>query len=260
LGLYDAHPLILEVLVEHPEWDSDPRVTDFLVAKMDQISDAYKKSDLAPGYLLTLAARNTSQAVQSKWDSFLTDATTNDSHYPNGHLFVDLVTTYARTGNPVLSRHLSDVFAVLGNRVKSSASDPFNEISSRDFFLQVQWALQFGTAWKGNMTTAAAALFGDQKTKDAVTKLASAAEDSGFNGLAPTAVLIPAAACGDKAALKKLADLSHDSNSNIANSAKKYLATVIYQHDGDQMSQIVDHIDGAIYDPATCIWTIPNTN
>lgn len=256
LGLYDAHPLILEVLVEHPEWDSDPRVTDFLVAKLDQIPDAYKKSDLAPGYLLTLAARNTSTAVQSKWDSFLTDATNNDSHYPNGHLFVELVTTYARTGSPIIAKHLSDIFTVLGNRVKSSTSDPFNEISLRDFFLQVQWALQFGTTWKGNITTAAAALFGDQKTKDTVTKLAGEIENNSYNGIAPTAVLVPAAACGDKAALKKLAELAHDPNGNIANMAKKYLTTINCPSASDKLTQVIDHIDAAAYDPALCAWTI----
>lgn len=258
LGVYDSRPLILDVFNDHPEWDVDPQMSNFLATHLDQIQDAYKASDLAPTRLLTLAARNTSSAVQSKLDSLLTDATTTDSNYSNAHLYLNLIAVYAQAPNPAIAKHLPDIFAILTSRAKSAPSDVYSEVSVRDVFLQLQWALQFGNAWKGNITTASTTLFSDQKTKDAVLKLAGAAQDSGFNGLAPTAVLVPAAACGDKPALKKLADLYHDPNSNTANLAKKYLMTIICQRDGDRMSQIVDHIDDAVYDPATCGWTIPN--
>lgn len=260
LGLYDTRPLILDVFNDHPEWDVDPRVSSFLVTRLDQIPDAYKASDLAPARLQMLAARSAAPAVQSKLDSLITDATANDSNYANSHLYLNLITVFAQVPNPVISKHLPDIFTVLASRAKSSPSDVYSEVSVRDVFLQLQWVLQFGSAWKGNMATASVALFADQKTKDAVIKLASAAGDGGFNGLASTAVLVPAAACGDKAALKKLTDLSHDPNNNIANTAKKYLATVICQRDGDKVNQIVDHIDDAVYDSAACAWTIPNSN
>jgi hypothetical protein len=258
LGVYDSRPLILDIFNDHPEWDADPRVGNFIVSNLDQINEAYKKSDLAPTRLLTLAARNTSPAVQSKLDSLLTDATTNDSNYPNCHLYLNLITVYAQVSSPVIAKHLSDIFTVLASRAKSTPSDVYKEVSVRDVFLQLQWGIQYGNSWKGNMATASSALFVDQKSKDAILKLAGAAQDSGFNGLAPTAVLVPAAACGDKPELKKLADLYHDPNSNTANLAKKYLMTIICQRDGDRISQIVDHIDDAVYDPATCAWTIPN--
>lgn len=260
LGLYDSRPLILDVFNDDPEWDADIRVSNFLVTHLDQIQDAYKVSDLAPTRLLTLAARNASPAVQSKLDSLIADATANDSNYSNSHLYLNLITVFAQAPSPVIARHLPDIFTVLASRAKSSPSDVYSELSVRDVFLQLQWALQFGSAWKGNITAASAALFADQKAKDAITKLARAAEDSGFNGLAPATVLVPAAACGDKAALKKLADLSHDPNNNTANTAKKYLATIICPRDGDKMNQIIDHITDAVYDSATCAWTISNSN
>jgi len=260
LGLYDSRPLILDVLNDHPEWDSDPRVSNFLITRLDQIPDVYKASDLAPTRLLILAARNTSSAVQGKLDSLITDATANDSNYSNSHLYLNLITVYAQVPSPVITKHLPDIFAILASRAKSTPSDVYSDVSVRDIFLQLQWSLQYGEAWKGNMTSASAALFTDQRSKDAILKLAAAAEDSGFNGLAPTAVLVPAAACGDKPSLKKLADFYHDPNTNTANTAKKYLATIICQRDGDKINQIVDHVGDAVYDPTTCAWTIPNGN
>jgi len=258
IGLYDSRPLILDVVTEHPEWDADPRVSNFLTMRLDQIQDAYKASDLAPTRLLILASRNASPAVQSKLDSLIADATANDSNYPNAHFYLNLITVYAQAPSPIIAKHLPDIFAVLSSRAQSSPSDVYNDVSVRDVFLQLQWALQFGSMWKGNVATASAALFADQKSKDAVLKLAGAAQDSGFNGLAPTAVLVPAAACGDKPSLKKLADLYHDPNNNTAGAAKKYLATVVCQRDGDKMNQVVDHVGDAVYDPAACMWTIPN--
>lgn len=258
LGLYDSRPLILDVLNDHPEWDADPRVSNFLTTRLDQIPDAYKASDLAPTRLLILAARNASPTVQGKLDSLLTDAAGNDSNYSNSHFYLNLITVYAQAASPVIAKHLPDIFTLLASRTKISPSDIYNEVSMRDVFLQLQWALQYGEAWKGNMATASPALFSDQKTKDAINKLAEVAEDSGFNGITPITVLIPAAACGSKPALKKLADLYHDPNSNTANLAKRYLMTILCQRDGDKMSQIVNHIDDAVYDPATCGWTIPN--
>jgi len=259
LGLYDSRPLILDVFNDHLEWDADTRVSSFLTTRLDQVPDAYKASDLAPTRLLSLAARNTSPAVQSKLDSLLADATANNSNYPNAHLYLNLIAVFAQAPSPAIAKHLPDIFAILASRAKSSPSDVYSEVSVRDVFLQLQWALQYGEAWKGNITTAAAALFADQKTRDAVTKLASAAENSGFNGLAPTAVLVPAAACGDKVALKKLAEASKQPDNNSA-FAKKYLATINWQGTGDKISQIVNHIDDAVYEPTTVTWTIAATD
>jgi hypothetical protein len=260
LGLYDSRPLILDVLNDHPDWDADPRVSNFLTTHLDQIQDAYKASDLAPTRLLSLAARNTSPTVQGKLDSLIADATTNDSNYSNSHLYLNLITVYAQVPCPVIAKHLPDIFAILATHAKSSPSDVYNEVSVRDVFLQLQWALQFGSAWKGNMTSASAALFSDQKAKDAILKLAAAAEDSGFNGIASTSVLVPAAACGDKPSLKKLAEICHDSNGAISSMAKKYLITINCQSAGDKLPQVIDHIDTATYDPATCTWAIPKDN
>jgi len=260
LGLYDSRPLILDVFNDHPEWDTDPRVSNFLAARLDQIPDAYKASDLAPTRLLILATRNTSSAVQGKLDSLITDATANDSNYSNSHLYLNLITVYAQAPSPVIAKHLPDIFTVLAGRAKNSPSDVYSDASVRDVFLQLQWTLLYGETWKGNMTSASAALFTDQRSKDAILKLAAAAEDSGFNGLAPTAVLVPAAACGDKPSLKKLADLGHDPNSAISSMAKKYLITINCPSTGDKLTQIIDHIDTATYDPATCTWAIPKDN
>src|SRR5258708_340123 len=74
LGLYDTRPLVLSVFMDHPEWDSDPRVTDFVSAHLDQLPDAYKQSDIAPTPLLLLAAGNPSSGVQTKLDATVTDA------------------------------------------------------------------------------------------------------------------------------------------------------------------------------------------
>ncbi len=259
LKTYDAHPLILEVLVDHVDWDSDARVSDFLVAQLDLIPEAYKKSDMAPGYLLTLMARNPSPAVQSKWDSFLNDLTTNDAHYPNGHVYVDLIRTYAQSGNPVIAKHLPDIFTVLGNRIKPTVSDPYTDISTQTLFVQLNAALRVGLAWKNNSSAAATALFSDEKSREVVLKLAKDSEDSNYNGVTELDVLVPAAACGDKASLKKVADASTQSG-GASFLAKSYMTTVVYKGPGDNKSQAVTHIDEAVYDPATAIWTITAAN
>lgn len=255
LGLYDSHPLILDVLNDHPEWDADPRVSNFLTTRLDQIPDAYKASDLAPTRLLILAARNASPAVQGKLDSLLTDATGNDSNYPNAHFYLNLVTVYAQNPNPVIAKHLPDIFTVLASRAKTTPSDVYQEVSVLDVFIQFEWTLQYGTSWKGNMAAATAALFSDLKAKDAVLKLASAAGDSGSQG---ARVLVPAAACGDKKALLKLVDLYHDSSITEMerNLAKKYLETIVCQRAGDKLPLVVTHVETATYDPATCTWII----
>ncbi len=42
------------------------------------------------------------------------------------------------------------------------------------------------------------------------------------------------------------------------NFAKKYLETIICNRAGDKMNNIVDHINDAVYDPASCQWALPN--
>jgi hypothetical protein len=248
IGLYDTRPLILNVLVDHSEWDSDQRVIDFLVSNLDQINEAYKKSDLAPTRLLQLAARNSAPAVQSKLDAVLTDATQNDGNYPNAHLYLNLISIDTLTPSPTIAKHLPDIFAVLPSRAKSPPSDIYNEISPENVFTQLQL---------GNMATNKPVLFADQKTRDAILKLASAAEDGGFQG---ARVLVPAAVCGDKKALVKLVDLYHDSETTEMerNLARKFLETIAYHGAGDKLANVVTQIGTATYDPATCTWTIPD--
>jgi len=256
LGVYASRPLILDALIDHPEWDSDPRVGNFLATSLDQLNDAYKSSNLAPTRLLELAARNPGQDVQSKLDTVIGDAVSNDANYPNAHLYLNLITIQGLIPSPIVAKHLPDIWVVLSKRAKTPPGDIYNEVAVQDAFVQLQWLLQYGAPWKGNMASAAGALFADQKVKDAVLKMAQAVENGGAR------VLVPTAACGDKNALKKLAELSHNGgdpkpSGMDRNFGTKYLETVVCKHEGDKLAEIVNHIDDATYDSASCTWTIP---
>ncbi len=156
----------------------------------------------------------------------------------------------------MIEKHVPEIFTILAARAKSPLTDVYNDVSTENVFTQLQLA---------NMATTKPAVFADQQAKDAILKLAAAAQNA---GLQDARVLIPAAACGDKPSLKKLLDLYRNPTSNGTNVspngaamehnlAKKYLATIVCQRDGDKITQVTDHIDQAVYDPAGCIWTVP---
>jgi len=259
LAVYDSRPLILSVLSDHPEWDNESKVIDFLAAHLDQLADAYKQSDRAPTTLLVLAARSPAASVQSKLDSVISAATQNDANYSNAHLYVDIIYAYAQTASPTIGKHLPDVFTVLANRAKVAPSDIYNEVAVRDVFNKTWWALQFGKL--GGLSAASTALFADQKSKDAVTKMADEASNDNYNGMQAALALVPAAACGNKSALKQVVELGQGSgggpSSMNAAFAKKYLDTIKCSASGDRLKQITSHIDDATYDSTTCVWTIP---
>ena len=248
LGLYDTRPLVLSVLMDHPEWDSDPRVTDFISAHLDQLPDAYKQSDIAPTTLLLLAARNPSSSIQTKLDATVADAVGNDGHYPDSHLYINLLTVLSEIPNATIEKHVPDIFTVLAARAKSPLTDVYNDVSPENVFTQLQLA---------NMAINKPTFFADQKTKDAILKLSAAAQDSGFKG---ARVLIPAAVCGSNTDLIKLA---HDAGgSNLSpmdkNLATKYLASINVPPGLDSTNKIISSGTTAGYDPVKCTWTFQN--
>jgi hypothetical protein len=257
LGLYDNHPLILEVFVDHTEWDADPRLVDFLIAQLDQIPAAYARSDLAPTRLFELIARSKDTNVSNKFDSFLTDTTQNPGTYTNAHLYLGLITTYYENSNPTIEKHLPDLLETLAKRTNTEPSDPYTDVSTGTVFGQ----FFIGVAMNKPD------LFASQLTKDAYNKLVDEADNAG-NATAKAYII--GAICGNKNALRKLGDTYNnpDTNSSTApglaaserNLTKKYLESVDCQLSGDKIQETADHVSLAVYDPVKCTWTIPKDN
>jgi hypothetical protein len=263
LALYDKTPLILSVLVDHTEWDSNPHLVDFLITQLDQIPAAYSKSDLAPTRLFELAARNTTPAVVSKFDSFIVDIVQNANNYPNGHVYLGLIATYCevtntnQANNATIQKHLPDIIAAMVQKAKTETSDPYTDITAGNIF-----GLFFA-----NLAIKQPSLFAAQSTKDAINKLVDDADNS---DTATANAYIVSAVCGSKSALRKLADKynSPEDNASTApgfiasqrNLIKAYLSTINCQLDGDKLKETTDHASLAIYDPVKCTWTIPKDN
>jgi hypothetical protein len=255
LALYDKTPLILEVFVDHPEWDSNPHLIDFLVTQLDQVPTAYRKSDLAPTRLFALAARSKDANVSNKFDSFLTDVTQNSTSYPNAHVYLGLTTTYYETTDPVIEKHLPNILETMAERAKPTASDPYTDITAGNVF----------SLFVADVAIKKPSLFAAQSTKDAFNKLVDAADNS-----ANVKAYIIAAICGDKDALRKIADKYNDQDTSAStapafaaserNLAKKYLESIDCQLDGDKFKETTDHASLAVYDPNTCMWTIPKAD
>ena len=253
VALYDERPLILEVFADHPAWDTDEHLTDFLATEIPQIKEAYRKSDEAPIYLLELAAESKNPQVQSAFNDLLTDATTNDGDYRNAHLYIGLLeANNASPGSPIAA-HLGDIYTVLAHRVKDDPSDVYNDVAPKEIFYLMTVS---------NPAVTNPLMFANDKIRTAMLKLSAAAQDSNFTD--PSA-LMAAAASGSKPALVKLAeyyDGKDDSANGVQDSffksqAKAYLATITVLRDGDKLDQVVKHVDDCIYNPATATWTLP---
>lgn len=255
LALYDKTPLILEVFVDHPEWDSNPHLIDFLVAQLDQVPTAYRQSDLAPTRLFALAARSKDANVSNKFDSFLTDVSQNSTSYPNAHVYLGLTTTYYETSDPVIEKHLPNILETMAERAKPTASDPYTDITAGNVF----------SLFMADVAMKKPSLFAAQSTKDAFNKLVDAADDS-----ANVKAYIIGATCGNQNALRKLADKYNNPDAGVStapgfaaserNLAKKYLESIDCQLDGDKLKETADHTSLAVYDPVKCTWTIPKDN
>ena len=68
-------------------------------------------------------------------------------------------------------------------------------------------------------------------------------------------LLIPAAASGDRPALTKIV-ASYKIAPGKDAFADKYLKTIVCQKPGTNLAEVINHVDSAVYNPDTCLWTV----
>ncbi len=220
---------------------------------VDNITTAYRTSNLATKSLLTLLDRSNDTNVQSKFSNFLFNITQEPIE---GHLALDLITTYLATAKPypVLAQNLPNVFTALADHVVSASDKDTSDtkVLWQDAYNPL--AMELHQNFKTFLTLAS-----NSTTRDALHRIAQVIRRDS-NAPADNASNLLLAICGDQEAFKKVVEPCQSESMDGPHSiALDYLKTVQGVDVSNIPQSIHAHVDNATYAPNTSTWSILNS-